>query len=90
MNLPIAIAPPKFLYMELNKACNLRCEHCDFWKLEDDFDKFISDMAIEDIIVELAQMNPGATVVTCGGEPMLNYHRYMDLDRGDDSPPDPV
>ena len=28
------IAPPDFLFLLINKRCNLRCQHCDFWKLD--------------------------------------------------------
>jgi len=28
------LPPPQFLFMHVNKRCNLRCQHCDFWKLE--------------------------------------------------------
>ena len=27
---------PDFLFLQINKRCNLRCQHCDFWKLDDD------------------------------------------------------
>ena len=29
------LPPPLFLFLQTNKRCNLRCEHCDFWKLDD-------------------------------------------------------
>ena len=35
MTMP-TIAPPEFLFLQINKRCNLRCQHCDFWKLDDD------------------------------------------------------
>ena len=27
---------PQFLFVHLNKRCNLRCQHCRYWTLEDD------------------------------------------------------
>lgn len=28
--------PPRFVFLELNKRCNLRCQHCDYWLRKDD------------------------------------------------------
>jgi len=27
--------PPQFLFVHVNKRCNLRCQNCDFWELDD-------------------------------------------------------
>lgn len=27
--------PPQSLFVHVNKRCNLRCQHCDFWELDD-------------------------------------------------------
>jgi len=28
------LPPPRFLFVQVNKRCNLRCQHCDFWLLD--------------------------------------------------------
>lgn len=27
--------PPNFLVLQVSQRCNLRCQHCDFWKRND-------------------------------------------------------
>ncbi|MCB1332667.1 MAG: radical SAM protein [Roseivivax sp.] len=69
--------------MEINKRCNLRCTHCDFWKRDDD-DKaayFQTEQKLR-VLDELAAMNPSANLVICGGEPMLDVDDYFELARG--------
>jgi MoaA/NifB/PqqE/SkfB family radical SAM enzyme len=29
-------SPPRFLFLQVNKRCNLRCVHCAFWRDNDD------------------------------------------------------
>lgn len=75
--------PPRFVFMEINKRCNLRCTHCDFWQRNDD-DKenyFQLDRKLE-VLDEFSTMNPNGNVVICGGEPMLDFDDYFDLCRG--------
>jgi MoaA/NifB/PqqE/SkfB family radical SAM enzyme len=61
--------------VELNEACNLRCEHCSFWKT--DFKLVLSKEAREDIIATFADMG-GETVVTCGGEASLEGESFWE------------
>ena len=71
--------PPKFLFMETNRGCNLRCQHCAFWTYDDDQSaNYLTDAQRESVIQEFAAMG-GQTVVTCGGEPMLDRPRYFFL-----------
>jgi len=67
------LQPPEFLYLELNENCNLRCEHCTFWKT--DFRLTLSPEAREDIIAGFAAMG-GRTLVTCGGEASLEGEAF--------------
>jgi len=71
--------PPTFLFMQTNKRCNLRCGHCTFWKLDDDDRaRYLSwDMKME-ILDEFKEIG-GQTLVTCGGEPMLDVDDYFRL-----------
>lgn len=28
--------PPRFMFVQTNQRCNLKCTHCEYWKLDDD------------------------------------------------------
>jgi MoaA/NifB/PqqE/SkfB family radical SAM enzyme len=81
MRLPQHIPPPRFLYLELNLRCNLKCEHCHFWKRTDDFSKYPSFEWREQLLKTFAEMNPQGTLVTCGGEQMLDADNYFHATR---------
>ncbi|MEP9353766.1 radical SAM protein [Xanthobacter sp. KR7-65] len=74
------LLPPRFLFLEVNKRCNLKCQHCDFWQ-RDDADKanYISVARRAELIGEFASLNADGTVVICGGEPMLDLEDYFAL-----------
>ena len=66
--------------MEVNKRCNLRCTHCDFWQRDDsERDKYLSLEAKRVVLGDFADMNPNGTLVVCGGEPMLDLEEYFAL-----------
>jgi len=70
--------PPRFLFVHVNKRCNLKCQHCTFWQLnDDDRDNYLSWPRKRDVIREFAAMNPSGSVVTCGGESMLDLEDYF-------------
>ncbi|HET9047031.1 MAG TPA: radical SAM protein [Casimicrobiaceae bacterium] len=74
MNVP----PPEFLFIQINKRCNLRCQHCDFWKLDDDDrPRYLSRERRREVLGEFAAMRPGGAVVICGGESMLDLEDYF-------------
>lgn len=70
--------PPRFMFVETNKRCNLRCTHCDFWqRTDDDRANYLSRERKREVIAEFAEMSPHGTIVICGGEPMLDLHDYL-------------
>lgn len=71
--------PPRFMFLQTNNRCNLRCTHCDYWKLDDD-DRlnYLSPVSRHSLIEEFAELG-GQYVVTCGGEPMLDLPEYFQL-----------
>jgi len=70
--------PPSFLFLQVNKRCNLRCQHCDFWKRNDsDKSHYLSWARKAEIIQEFAQMSPDGVIVICGGESMLDLEDYF-------------
>ena len=74
------IPPPDFLFLLINKRCNLRCQHCDFWKLDDDDrPNYLSLARRRELIGEFARMRPGGATVICGGESMLDLDEYFDV-----------
>lgn len=76
------LLPPRILYIEVNKRCNLRCVHCDFWKRDDsDRANYLSRERLTEIFEELAAFSPDASVCICGGEPMLDLEDYFFITR---------
>lgn len=75
-----AVPPPRFAFMEINKRCNLRCTHCDFWQRDDaDRAAYVPFETKRQVLDELAALNPEAALVICGGEPMLDFDDYFAL-----------
>ena len=69
---------PQYLFVDINQRCNLRCQHCMYWKTkQDDPSALISIERRNDIIQEFAGMNSSGKVVICGGESMLDPDRYF-------------
>lgn len=76
----IHIPPPRFVFMEVNKRCNLKCTHCDFWQRnDDDRDNYLSLADKRTILTEFSGLNPDGNLVICGGEPMLDLEEYFGL-----------
>ena len=72
--------PPRFVFMEVNKRCNLRCTHCDFWQRDDsEKSKYLTIDQKREILTEFAALNPKGNLVICGGEPMLDFNDYFEL-----------
>jgi len=70
-----------FMYVQTNRGCNLKCNHCDFWKLDEDPSSFTDDQILSLIDEYRDVAGPGAHVVSCGGEPMLALKRYFLLSK---------
>ena len=74
----LARPAPQFLFVDVNRRCNLRCQHCMYWKAKrDDPSTHISIERRNEIIQEFAGMNDNGAVVICGGESMLDLDRYF-------------
>jgi MoaA/NifB/PqqE/SkfB family radical SAM enzyme len=72
--------PPRFLFLQVNKRCNLRCVHCAFWRdNDDDKPNYLDRGGKRRIVREFAAMNPTGAVVICGGESMLDLEDYFDI-----------
>jgi len=72
------LKPPQYLFLDINKRCNLKCQHCLYWQQdEDDSDAYIPIERRLEIIEEFAEMNPQGTVVLSGGEKMLDREGYF-------------
>ena len=66
-----------FLFVQINQVCNLKCNHCFFWKMEEEPYGFTDDQILSLIDEYLDLAGTGAHVVSCGGEPMLSLKRYF-------------
>lgn len=68
-----------YMYVQLNRGCNIKCNHCDFWKLGED-PTGMTDAQIAELISEYREVaGPQARVVTCGGEPLMVKDRYFGI-----------
>ncbi|MEZ5873086.1 MAG: radical SAM protein [Nitratireductor sp.] len=77
----MTVLPPRFLFVEINRACNLRCGHCDYWILKDDPHTLPDSSRLAMLVEEFAAISPHGTIVTCGGEPMLRLESWFELAR---------
>ncbi len=68
--------PPRFLFLTINSSCNLRCLHCGYWRQREDPAR-LSVERMGELCDEMAELNPAARVVICGGEPLLELDRYF-------------
>jgi len=76
------IHPPKFLFLDTNLQCNLKCKTCMYWTRDEVV--LPSHITIEhrnEIINEFYELNPKGTIVICGGEAMMNQERYWPITR---------
>lgn len=74
------IRPPQFLFVHVNKRCNLRCQHCDFWQLNDaDKSRYLQGEHMCELLEEFAGMNPTGKVVICGGDALLDLDDYLHI-----------
>ncbi len=73
-------APPRFLFLDINQRCNLRCRHCHYWR-KDDEDRagYIPNSRRHELLREFAALNSDGTVVICGGESMLDPDDYFSI-----------
>lgn len=68
--------------MDINLACNLRCQHCFFWTRDDETERYLSLPRRQEIIAEFAELSPKGRLVICGGEPMLALETYFGVAKG--------
>ena len=70
------------MLVQPNLTCNLRCQHCHLWRNTDPRRRCDEYAPLRlQAVREFAGMNPRGTVVTCGGEPMVEPDHYFDLCR---------
>ena len=65
---------PLFIYLELTKDCNLRCQFCDLWRIKDhDSTAMSNDLSLSEIINFIDEAKKMGTVLIylVGGEPLL-------------------
>ncbi len=73
---------PRYLFLLINKRCNLRCQHCSFWQdNDDDRANYLDRDGRRRVLREFAALNPRGAVVICGGESMLDLEDYFDVSR---------
>jgi MoaA/NifB/PqqE/SkfB family radical SAM enzyme len=70
---------PEFLFLSINEVCNLRCQHCNYWRTKQPSLGIISLARQSEILAEFAELSPHGKVVICGGEPMLDVGPYFHI-----------
>ena len=73
----MSLAKPEFLFLTINEICNLKCQHCDYWRTKQPELAVMSLERQEAILREFAELSPDGKVVICGGEPMLDVNTYF-------------
>jgi len=74
----LAPPAPQFIFVDVNRRCNLHCLHCMYWKGKpDNPSTHISIKHRGEIIREFAAMNENGAVIICGGESMLDLDRFF-------------
>lgn len=74
------VAPPKYMLVQPNLTCNLRCQHCHLWRNTDPRRKTDEFAPLRlRAVREFAEISPRGTVITCGGEPLVEPGHYFDL-----------
>lgn len=73
------LPPPAYLFVDINRECNLRCRTCLYWAAPTATAQAISLQQRRDILEEFADLSPTGTVVICGGETLLAPQDYFDV-----------
>ena len=60
-------ADPPFLILFVNSICNMRCEHCFYWKQLNQRD----DLTFQEIVALSEELGPIENLNLSGGEPFL-------------------
>jgi len=75
-------SPPRYIFIETNRRCNLKCAHCCYWHEKDtDAANYLSLPRKLEVLGEFHALNPRGAMVTCGGESMLDIETYFGLMR---------
>ena len=61
------VPSPPFLILFINSLCNMRCEHCFYWKQLNQRD----DLSFEEIVALSEELGPIENLNLSGGEPFL-------------------
>jgi MoaA/NifB/PqqE/SkfB family radical SAM enzyme len=74
------LAPPRYMFSQPNLTCNLRCQHCHLWRNTDPHHVANRYESLRlQAVREFADINPLGTVITCGGEPLVEPDLYFKL-----------
>ena len=67
---------PVFLVLFINSICNMKCEHCFYWRNLNQRD----DLTFEEIVALSASLGPIENLSLSGGEPFLR-REFADICR---------
>ena len=72
------VPPPKYLYIVLTTRCNLHCQQCYIWTL----DESQENVSVDDlcsVIQEFYELNHTGRVIITGGEPLTDPDSFFKL-----------
>ncbi len=72
--------PPRTLFVEVTTECNLRCRQCHMWRSQEP-PTVLSTAEKTELLHQLADWSPGASVVLTGGEPLRKPAEFFSLTR---------
>lgn len=72
--------PPRTLFVEVTTECNLRCRQCHMWRSREPSTALSTTEKLE-LIHQLAEWSPDASVVLSGGEPLEKPAEFFSLTR---------
>ncbi|HLH10676.1 MAG TPA: radical SAM protein [Methylovirgula sp.] len=73
-------SPPYYIFIETIRRCNLKCGHCFYWHDTDaDRANYLPLSRKIEVLGEFQALNPRGTMVTCGGESMLDLKTYFGM-----------
>ncbi|MBU3956750.1 radical SAM protein [Patescibacteria group bacterium] len=68
---PRIVPKPTFIGLSVGALCNLRCKHCDFWKMKTNPNKYLKTRETKQILIKLKNWLGPFRLVFTGAEPFI-------------------
>lgn len=71
MYFPRVVPKPTFIGLSVGTLCNLKCKHCDFWKMKTKPNKYLKTKEVKQILIKLKNWLGPFRLVFTGAEPFV-------------------